>query len=115
MNYTREAILRRNKVFVKAKKLRKDRWIYHYDNKDNVVAVKLYGVEKLIGKVVRSASKVNNPDRTWYFVKPIFAFGKIDAVKNRWFADDKVRTICTPKGAKNCDDCSFRFACWTVR
>jgi len=108
MDYTKEAILRRNKVLVKARKQRKDRWVYHYDRVGEVVAVKLYGSDKLLGKITKCASKADNPSLMWSFVQPILAFGKIDDKKTRWFNNDKLTTICRPDN-KHCDNCKFRF------
>ena len=106
-------------------KPRKNQWVYHYEEVGAIAAIKLYGTEKLIGKIVRSASKYGSiKDISWYYVEPIFAFGNVNAMKSRWFAYSKVRIVCRPikiykgvaiKQKTECDNCQFRFACWTIK
>lgn len=78
------------------------------------VAVKLYGVVKLVGFVENIAFRANYVDKVWFLVQPMAIFGKVSD-KRRWFEDVRVSKICRKQMMKKkCDKCQYRFSCWTT-
>ncbi len=77
---------------VRRRNRRKDRWVYDNNHTGEIVAVKLYGSNKILGKVVRHASKMG---QTWMLVHPIAVVGKISR-REKWYIGDKITIICSP-------------------